>query len=67
METAEIFEFDEEHQAIRLPKGFEVKGDLVYFKRFGNAIVILPYDKPWEALVESLSRFSDDFMSERNQ
>lgn len=67
METAEIFDFDEEHQAVRLPKGLAFEGNHVYLKRLGSAIVLLPYNKPWETLVESLSRFSDDFMSERNQ
>jgi len=67
METAEIFEFDEKHQAVRLPKGLTFEGNHVYLKRVGNCIVLLPYDKPWETLVESLSRFSDDFMSKRNQ
>jgi len=67
METTEIFEFDNEHQAVRLPKGFAFQGDQVYLKRQGNAIVLLPYNDPWEVLIASLSRFSDDFMSERNQ
>lgn len=67
METTEVFEFDKEHQAVRLPKGFTFEGKLVYLKRFGDAIVLLPYDKPWETLAESLSKFSDDFMSGPNQ
>ena len=67
MEIAEIFELDEEHQAIRLPEGFTFEGNRVYLKRVGNSIVLLPYNKPWETLVESLTTFSDDFMNERNQ
>ena len=67
METAEVFDVDEEHQAVRLPKGFTVEGNLVYLKRVGNSIVLLPYNEPWRTLVENLSRFSDDFMSERGQ
>jgi len=67
MEVTNAFEFDEEHQAVRLPKDFAFKGNRVYLKRLGNAIVLLPYSEPWKILVESLSTFSDDFMSERNQ
>jgi antitoxin VapB len=67
METAEIFEYDREYQAVRLPKDFAFRGNQVYLKRLGNFIVLLPYNNPWEGLIESLSKFSDDFMSERNQ
>ena len=67
METTEVFEFDEKHQAVRLPKGFTFEGKLVYLKRVGNSIVLLPYGEPWKTLIESLSRFSNDFMSERDQ
>jgi antitoxin VapB len=67
METAEVFDFDKDHQAVRLPEGFAFEGDHLYLKRVGNVIVLLPYDKPWETLVESLSNFSDDFMNERSQ
>ena len=66
MQTAEIFDFDEKHQAIRLPEGFMFEGHRVYLKRTGNSIILLPYDKPWESLVESLSQFSDDFMNDDN-
>ena len=67
METAEVINVDEEHQLIRLPRGFTFEGSLVYLKRDGNSLVLLPYDKPWKTLAESLSRFSADFMSERDQ
>jgi len=67
METIHVFDFDEEHQAVRLPKGFMFEGHQVYLKRVGNSVVILPFDKPWESLIDSLSKFSDDFMQERNQ
>ena len=67
IETAEIFDLDEEHQVVRLPKEFTFEGNLVYLKRVGNSIVLLPYNEPWRTLVESLSRFSDDFLSERDR
>jgi len=54
-------------QAVRLPKEFRFEGDFVYIKKSGNAIVLLPAKGVWSALVESLDRFSDDFMTERDQ
>jgi hypothetical protein len=34
METAEIIEYDREHQAVRLPKDFAFRGNQVYLKRW---------------------------------
>jgi antitoxin VapB len=33
----------------------------------GDAVVLLPKTKSWDTLIASLSRFSPDFMSEREQ
>ena len=66
METAKLFQ-NGKSQAVRLPKEFRFGSDRVYIKRIGNAVVLLPYQTPWESLLDSLSLFSADFMSERNQ
>lgn len=66
METARVFQ-NGKSQAVRLPKEFRVKGDRVYIKRVGEAIVLLPYHAPWQTLIDSLDMFTDDFMAERNQ
>ena len=66
METAKLFQ-NGKSQAVRLPKGFRFGSDRVYIKRIGNVVVLLPYQAPWDSLIESLSLFSADFMSERNQ
>ena len=39
----------------------------IHIKRIGTNIILVPKDDPWAALVDSLDRFSDDFMSERVQ
>lgn len=54
-------------QAVRLPKGFRLKGTEVYIKHVGNAVVLLPIDGAWDALTRSLAAFSSDFMEERAQ
>jgi antitoxin VapB len=66
METAKLFQ-NGKSQAVRLPKEFRFKGDRVYLKRMGNAVILLPYGAPWQSLVDSLPLFSNDFMQERTQ
>jgi antitoxin VapB len=66
MKTAKLFK-NGESQAVRLPKEFRFEGDEVLIKKAGNAVVLLPKKKSWEALVESLSQFSHDFMTDRGQ
>jgi antitoxin VapB len=66
METAKLFQ-NGKSQAVRLPKEFRFGSDRVYIKRVGNAVVLLPYQTPWNILLDSLSLFSADFMNERNQ
>ena len=66
METAKLFQ-NGKSQAVRLPKEFRFGRDRVYIKRIGNAVVLLPYQTPWNTLLDSLSLFSPDFMSERIQ
>ncbi|MBV6395174.1 MAG: hypothetical protein HFACDABA_00745 [Anaerolineales bacterium] len=66
METAKLFQ-NGKSQAVRLPKEFRFHSDRVYIKRIGEAVVLLPYQTPWKTLLDSLSLFSADFMSERIQ
>jgi antitoxin VapB len=66
MQTAKLFE-NGKSQAVRLPKEFRFLGNMVYIKRIGNTVILLPYQKPWQTLVDSLTQFSDDFLSERDQ
>lgn len=66
MKSAKLFK-NGESQAVRLPKEFRFAGDEVFIKRMGDAVVLLPKTKSWDTLIASLSRFSPDFMSEREQ
>ena len=66
METAKLFQ-NGKSQAVRLPKEFRFGSDRVYIKRVGDAVVLLPYQTPWNTLLDSLALFSADFMNERNQ
>jgi antitoxin VapB len=66
METAKLFQ-NGKSQAVRLPKEFRFRGDKVFIKRMGNAVVLLPYHESWQPLLASIDLFSDDFMEEREQ
>jgi len=66
MKTAKLFQ-NGKSQAVRLPREFRLTGTEVYIKRQGRGVLLVPKEDPWKALEESLSMFSDDFMSERPQ
>ncbi len=66
MDRAKLFR-NGRSQAVRLPKDFRLPGTEVYVKRVGNAIVLIPVERSWDTLFDSLSKFSDDFMADRNQ
>ena len=66
MHTAKLFQHGRS-QAVRLPDEFRFEGSEVLIHRVGNAVVLLPKNGNWQALLESLDRFPDDFMEERQQ
>jgi len=66
MDTAKLFK-NGKSQAVRLPKKFRFGSDRVYIKQIGEAVILLPYKTPWNTLLDSLSLFSADFMTEREQ
>ena len=63
METAKIFE-NGRSQAVRIPKQYRLPEGEVLVQRIGNSLVLTPKDKAAENFIESLSEFTDDFMSE---
>lgn len=66
MKTAKLFQ-NGQSQAVRLPKEFRFEGDEVIIKRSGNTVVLIPANHSWDVLAESLNKFSDDFMTTREQ
>ena len=64
MKTARLFS-NGRSQAVRLPKEYRFKGKDVYIKNFNNIIMLIPKDDPWAPLINSLDKFSDDFMDSR--
>jgi antitoxin VapB len=66
MQRAALFEH-RRSQAVRLPDALRFEGQAVYAVKIGDAVLLLPLGRPWEALREALAAFSDDFMSAREQ
>lgn len=66
MNIAKIFA-NGRSQAVRLPKDFRFKAKEVYINKIDDVIMLIPKNNPWISIVNSLDKFSDDFMAERNQ
>ncbi|HEY3327474.1 MAG TPA: type II toxin-antitoxin system VapB family antitoxin [Novimethylophilus sp.] len=66
MKTAKLFR-NGQSQAVRLPKEFRFEGEEVFIKKAGNTVVLIPTAHSWDALLGSLSKFSADYMDDRNQ
>jgi antitoxin VapB len=66
METAKLL-MNGDNQAVVLPKEFQFHGSEVYIKKIGSVIVLISKENPWQALFDSLSLFSEDFMENREQ
>lgn len=66
MKTAKLFQ-NGQSQAVRLPKEFRFEGSQVFVKKSGNAVVLIPAVHSWDSLVNSLDKFSKDYMTDRKQ
>ena len=54
-------------QAIMIPKQMRINDDKVYLKKVGNTLYLIPYQSPWQNLIDSTDSFTADFMDERDQ
>ena len=66
MKTAKIFR-NGQSQAVRLPKEFRFQEDHVFVKKSGNVVLLIPARDSWDSLATSLSKFTDDFLADREQ
>ena len=62
MMTAKLFE-NGRSQAVRLPKECRFSGDEVAINKVGDIVILMPIENPWVGFLNSMSLFSDDFMS----
>ena len=66
MDTAKLF-LSGRSQAVRLPKQYRFRGDEVVVKHFGNGVLLLPIDDPWQMLEAGLEAFEPGLGLSRDQ
>jgi antitoxin VapB len=66
MDTARLFQSGRS-QAVRLPKEYRFAGTEVVVKHFGNSVLLLPVDDPWQTLAAGLAAFEPGFVIAREQ
>ncbi|AGX86974.1 antitoxin [Candidatus Symbiobacter mobilis] len=66
MNTARLFQSGRS-QAVRLPKEYRFVGTEVMVKHFGNGVLLLPVDDPWQTLAAGLAAFEPGFVLTREQ
>ena len=66
MDTARLFQSGRS-QAVRLPKDYRFSGNEVAVQHFGNGVLLLPIDDPWQTLEAGLAAFEPDFVLKREQ
>lgn len=63
MKTARVFRSGNS-QAVRIPKEFHLDAEEVEIRRKGNLIILRPLRPSWQGLIDSLDKFTDDFMAD---
>lgn len=63
MKTAKVFKSGNS-QAVRIPKEFHLEGEEVEIRRKGESLILRPKKQSWAALIDSLEKFTDDFMAD---
>jgi antitoxin VapB len=66
MDTARLFQSGRS-QAVRLPKEYRFAGKEVVVKHFGNGVLLLPVDDPWQTMAAGLAAFEPGFEISRAQ
>ncbi len=66
MDTARLFQSGRS-QAVRLPKEYRFAGTEVVVKHFGNGVLLLPVDDPWQTMAAGLAAFEPGFELTRQQ
>ena len=66
MKVAKLFK-NGRSQAVRLPKECRFVGKEVFVRKYEDIVILCPKRSSWGPLVDSLDRFTDDFMAERDE
>ncbi|MCS5699465.1 type II toxin-antitoxin system VapB family antitoxin [Cyanobium sp. FGCU-52] len=66
MDIARLFQSGRS-QAVRLPKAYRFSGTEVVVKHFGNGVLLLPIEDPWQTLEAGLAAFEPGIQFDREQ
>ncbi|WP_418318033.1 antitoxin [Piscinibacter sakaiensis] len=66
MDTARLFQSGRS-QAVRLPKEYRFAGTEVVVQHFGNGVLLLPVEDPWQTMEAGLAAFEPGFVLTREQ
>ena len=66
LDTVRLFQSGRS-QAVRLPKDYRFSGREVVVKHFGNGVLLLPIDDPWQTMEAGLAAFEPGFELQRDQ
>ena len=66
MDTARLFQSGRS-QVVLLPEDYRFQGSAVAVKHFGNGVLLLPIDDPWQTMEAGLDAFEPGFVLERDQ
>ncbi len=64
MDTARLFQSGRS-QVVLLPEDYRFQGSAVAVKHFGNGVLLLPIDDPWQTMEEGLGAFEPGFVLKR--
>ena len=63
MDSAKLFK-NGRSQAVRLPKQYNLPGEEVYVTKINGVVMLIPKTEDlWDPFVDSLKKFSGDYMS----
>lgn len=63
MMTAKVFE-NGRSQAVRLPKEYRFDEPEVAVNKIGELVILTPLTNKWNAFMQAIDMFSEDFMEE---
>ena len=66
MITADIIN-DKDFQFFKIPINYKINDTKIYLKKIGNSLFVTPYHNPWQSFFDSLNKFTDDYMNDREQ
>lgn len=66
LKEAKVFQ-NGQSQAVRLPKEYRTTAKTFFINRVGDCIMLIPKHQPWNSLINACAKFSDDFMTSRDQ